>query len=204
MAWLMSKVYDRFMAETEAACLAGWRRELLAGASGETLEVGVGTGANLGLYPTGVSRLVLTEPDPDMRAALAKKGALPDGVELVGDALGTLPMAAESFDTVVCTLVLCSVPDQPAAIADLWRVLRPGGRLLFVEHVAAEEDSRRYRWQRRIEPLWKHVAGGCHLTRRTDAALQAAGFRFEQVQRESMRKALPWVRPSVRGVAVRP
>jgi len=93
------------------------------------------------------------------------------------------------------------VPDQRAALSAIARALKPGGRLLFLEHVAADARPGRLKWQRRIEPVWKHLMGNCHLTRRTEAAIAAAGFEIERIQRESIRKALPIVRPSIRGIA---
>jgi ubiquinone/menaquinone biosynthesis C-methylase UbiE len=114
-----------------------------------------------------------------------------------------LPFDDGAFDAVVSTLVLCSVPDVERALAEVRRVLRPGGKLLFLEHVAADDRPDRLAWQRRLEPLWMRISGNCHLTRRTGEAIRAAGFRVQRETRESMRKALPIVRPSVRGLAVR-
>jgi ubiquinone/menaquinone biosynthesis C-methylase UbiE len=203
MSWLMASVYDRMLRLSEAACLSAWRAELLSDVEGDVLEVGAGTGANLPYYGPRVDRLVLSEPDQHMRRRLqaAMRRAGHARAEITDASLGTLPMAASSFDVVVSTLVLCSVPDLPAALADAYRVLRPGGRLVFLEHVAAEENPARLRWQRRMDPLWRRVAGNCHLTRRTEAALIAAGFTIDRIQRESIRKAMPLVRPSIRGVA---
>jgi ubiquinone/menaquinone biosynthesis C-methylase UbiE len=142
----------------------------------------------------------MAEPDPSMRAKLLAKDR-PPYVEVADATLDGLPFKDQSFDAVVCSLVLCSVRDQKAALAEIARVLRPGGRLVFLEHVAADGKPSRLKWQRRIEPVWKHLMGNCHLTRRTEAAIAAAGLDIEQIQRESIRKALPIVRPSVRGVA---
>lgn len=200
MSWLMAAVYDRFMRVSEEACLAKWRAALLSDVSGAVLEVGAGTGSTLGLYPKAVTRLVMAEPDPHMRARLAAK-ARPAGAEVCDASLDKLPFENQSFDAVVCSLVLCSVRDQKAALAEIARVLRPGGRLVFLEHVAADGKPNRLKWQARIEPVWKHLMGNCHLTRRTEAAIAAAGFEFERIERESIRKALPIVRPSIRGVA---
>jgi ubiquinone/menaquinone biosynthesis C-methylase UbiE len=198
MSWLMAAVYDRFMRVSEEACLGRWRAELLRELSGEVLEVGAGTGSTLGLYPKAVTRLVMAEPDPHMRRKLAEKRGT---IEISDAPAEKLPFDEASFDAVVCSLVLCSVRDQAAALAELARVLRPGGRLVFLEHVAADGKPDRLKWQGRIEPVWKHLMGNCHLTRRTEAAIAAAGLDIESIQRESIRKALPIVRPSIRGVA---
>ena len=200
MSWLMAAVYDGMMRGSEEACLAGWRKELLADLSGAVLEIGAGTGSTLGLYPKAVTRLVMCEPDPHMRKKLKTK--VPAGVEVAAYSIEELPFQ-NAFDAVVCSLVLCSVRDQKAALAQIRKVLKPGGRLVFLEHVAAEGKPNRLKWQRRIEPVWKHLMGNCHLTRRTEAEIQAAGFAIEKIQRESMRKALPVCRPSIRGVARR-
>jgi ubiquinone/menaquinone biosynthesis C-methylase UbiE len=198
MSWLMAAVYDRFMKVSEEACLGRWRADLLRDLSGEVLEVGAGTGSTLGLYPKAVTRLVMAEPDPHMRRKLLEKRGT---IEVSDAPAEKLPFDQASFDAVVCSLVLCSVRDQAAALAEIARVLRPGGRLLFLEHVAADGKPERLKWQGRIEPLWKHLMGNCHLTRRTEAAIAAAGLDIETIQRESIRKALPIVRPSIRGVA---
>jgi ubiquinone/menaquinone biosynthesis C-methylase UbiE len=200
MSWLMAAVYDRFMRVSEEACLGKWRAELLRDLSGEVLEVGAGTGSTLSLYPKAVSRLVMCEPDEHMRRKLRDKPR-PAGVEISDASLDRLPFRDQSFDAVVCSLVLCSVRDQKAALAEIARVLKTGGRLVFLEHVAADGKPQRLKWQGRIEPVWKHLMGNCHLTRRTEAAITAAGLQIERIERESIRKALPIVRPSIRGVA---
>ncbi len=205
MSRLFAAIYDPFMRRTERACLAEWRAELLADATGDVLEIGAGTGANLPFYPPAVKRLLLTEPDPDMLARLRQRTRVSGlgAVEARSAAVDALPFEDASFDTVVSTLVLCSVPDVATALAEVRRVLRPGGQLLFLEHVAADDRPARLAWQRRLEPLWSHVSGNCHLTRRTGELIAEAGFVVERAERESMRKALPIVRPSVRGVARR-
>ena len=198
MSWLMAAVYDRFIRVSEEACLGKWRAELLRDLAGEVLEVGAGTSSTLGLYPKAVTRLVMCEPDPHMRRKLMEKRGT---IEVSDAAAEKLPFENESFDAVVCSLVLCSVRDQKAALAEIARVLKPGGKLVFLEHVAADGKPDRLKWQGRIEPVWKHLMGNCHLTRRTEAAIAAAGLDIESIQRESIRKALPIVRPSIRGVA---
>jgi ubiquinone/menaquinone biosynthesis C-methylase UbiE len=203
MSWFMAAIYDRFMAGMERECGHAWRSALLGGLRGEVLEIGAGTGRNLDHYG-GLDRLVLAEPDPHMRRRLvAKAGLAPTaGIsEVVAWQAERLDCAAASFDVVVCTLVLCSVAEPARSLAEIRRVLKPGGRLVFIEHVAASEPGR-LAWQRRAEPLWRRVAGNCHLHRDTARAIEDAGFRFQTIVRESARKALPIVRPTIRGVAL--
>ncbi len=202
MTFFLAAIYDRFMAKTERAALGEWRHALLAPLAGEVLEVGAGTGANLPHYPPAVTRLVLAEPDRHMRRRLVAR-ARERGAEVVDAPCEKLPFADASFDAVVSTLVLCSVASLEDALAEMRRVLRPGGKLVFMEHVAAWDRPDRLKWQRRLEPFWKRLAGNCHLTRTTAEAIERAGFTLGEVKRESVRKALPWVRPSVRGVATR-
>ena len=207
MPKLMAAFYDRFMAKTEDAGLREWRRALLAPLEGTVVEAGAGTGANIALYPDAVERVVLTEPDPHMRGALVDKvAALADRARFtVSEAKATtLPLDDSEADAVVTTLVLCSVRDPAAALAEFRRVLRPGGRLVYLEHVSAYETPKRAKWQRRIEPIWKRVAGNCHLTRRTEQFILDAGFVVEEERREDMRASMPLVARTVRGVAVAP
>lgn len=199
MSWFLAAIYNRFMAPSEAACLSRWRGELLGGLSGAVLEVGAGTGHNLAHYPASLERLVLTEPDPSMRARLLASAR--GRATVVGCPVEALPFDDASFDVVVSTLVLCSVVEPQRALAEIRRVLKPGGEFVFLEHVAADDRPGRLRWQQRLEPLWRRVGDNCHLTRRTAVAITDAGFSIERVERESMRKALPFLRPTVRGVA---
>ena len=204
MGWFLSAVYDPMMRGAEEACLRAWRTALLAELRGEVLEIGAGTGANLPLYPATVERLVLAEPDSGMRSRIDVSKGLVGSVELSDASAEALPFDAASLDAVVSTLVLCSVRDPAVALGEIHRVLRPGGQLVFLEHVAAEDNPGRLRWQQRIEPVWKWCAGNCHLTRRTATLIEEAGFVVRDLQRESMRKAMPIVRPSVRGIALKP
>ncbi len=201
---LLAPLYDRLTRPSEEACVSEWRHELLDSVHGEVLEVGAGTGANLPHYGAGVSRLVLAEPDRHMRRRLRRRfGEALAPLELIEAPAEQLSVPDASFDAVVCTLVLCSVADPDQALAECRRVLRPGGTLVFLEHVAAHDNPERLRWQRRIEPVWKRLFGNCHLTRETAAAIQGAGFEVEELQRQSMRKATPVVRPTIRGIARR-
>jgi ubiquinone/menaquinone biosynthesis C-methylase UbiE len=204
MMRIVAAAYDRIMKGVEDAGLAQWRTDLLGGLTGDVLEIGSGTGRNLAYYPAGVGRLVLTEPDRHMRARLVRAAAGRRDLEVVDAPAEDLPFDNASFDAVVCTLVLCSVDDPTRALAEAYRVLRPGGSLVFIEHVAAAERTRRLLWQHRLEPVWKRLAGNCHLTRRTEESIVSSGFELLDVQHASMRKAPPIVRPTVRGVARRP
>jgi ubiquinone/menaquinone biosynthesis C-methylase UbiE len=199
-------VYDRFMRNMEQACGARWRDELLAGVGGSVLEIGAGTGKNLEHYRSAaIEDLTLAEPDPHMRRRLAAtlaRSPLAARARIVDWRAEAVALAAASVDAVVCTLVLCSVRSQAAVLAEAHRVLRPAGRLVVLEHVASP-DPRRLAWQRRLDPVWSRVADGCHVARDTARAIEDAGFAFEILTRESARKALPIVRPTIRGVARR-
>jgi ubiquinone/menaquinone biosynthesis C-methylase UbiE len=195
-------LYDRTLQATEEAGLREMRRQTLAGAQGRTLDVGAGTGANLGLYPETVSELVLAEPDPHMlrrlRAKLAEAGG---GAEIVAAPAERLPFADAEFDTVAFTLVLCTVPDPRAALGEAARVLRPGGRLLFVEHVRSP-DPGAARWQDRLERPWRFFGDGCHCNRDTIAAIEASPLTIEALERGRLPKAPPILRPLARGSAI--
>jgi ubiquinone/menaquinone biosynthesis C-methylase UbiE len=196
-----SAIYDRMIKGTEEAGLREMRREVLAGASGRTIDIGAGTGANIGLFPARVTELVFAEPDPHMvkrlRPKLAEAGV--DG-EVVEAPAEDLPFEDSSFDTAVFTLVLCTVPDPAAALAEASRVLRPGGTLLFVEHVRSE-DAGLARWQDRLERPWHFFADGCHCNRDTVSAIGAAPFEVERIERSELPKSPPIVKPLVRGSA---
>ncbi len=178
---LFASVYDRLNAQAERGWLGSRRAGLIAQAGGEVLEIGAGTGANLGHYRS-VERVVAAEPDPAMRVRLARHLAGATVPVEVSDAPAErLGFPDASFDTVVSTLVLCSVVDPDAALAEMRRVLRPGGQLLVLEHVRGE--GRRARWQDRVTPLWRRVGAGCHPNRDTVAAIVRAGFRLEHEER---------------------
>lgn len=194
-------VYDRAFKATEEAGLRQMRAELLAGASGRVLELGAGTGANLELYPDSVERLVLAEPDPHMTKRLrAKLGGSNRAAEVVEAPAERLPFDDDSFDTAVVTLVLCTVPNPQAALAEVARVLEPGGRLLFIEHVRAKSPDLA-RWQDRLERPWRFLGDGCHCNRDTVAAIEASPLTLGEVEHDKLPKAVPIVEPLVRGSA---
>jgi ubiquinone/menaquinone biosynthesis C-methylase UbiE len=153
------------------------RRQVVPGAHGRVLEIGMGTGRNLAFYDRSrVTRLVGVDPALQMHR-LAQKRSYQAGikVELMGLSAEQLPTDDASFDTVVCTYTLCSIPDAAQALSEVRRVLVPGGKLLFCEHGRAPDASVR-RWQDRLQPLWGTLAGGCHLGRDIPSLLDAAGF----------------------------
>jgi ubiquinone/menaquinone biosynthesis C-methylase UbiE len=193
--------YDRFVRETERAGTRERRARLLDGARGRTLEIGAGTGLNAAHYPRDLERLVLTEPSRAMVSKLRSRVAS-EGLEaeVVVAPAADLPFPDESFDTVVATLVLCTVPDLPAALAEIHRVLAPGGNLLLIEHVRSD-DPGRARWQDRLERPWRVFGAGCRCNRDTEHAVEAAGFVFDELEHGKMRKAPPIVRPLIQGRA---
>jgi len=177
---LQAALYDPLMAQAERHWLGALRDELVGQADGETLEIGAGTGLNLPRYRTP-TRLVVTEPEPSMLRHLqprAEQARVPVTVEEAR--AEALPFPDAAFDTVVSTLVLCSVASPPRVLAEIRRVLRPGGHYLFLEHGGAH-DPRLARWQHRLEPLWKRLAGGCHLSRDAEQLVAANGFTIVEV-----------------------
>ncbi len=201
---LFAALYDRGLKATEENGLGAMRAALLADARGRVVEIGAGTGVNLEHYGNGVEEVALVEPDPHMgarlRARLADRDASPPA-RLVAAPAEALPFDDGSFDTAVATLVLCTVPDPVAAIAELARVLKPGGRLLFIEHVRSEDPGRARR-QDLFEKPWRFLADGCYCNRDTEGNLRASAFEVEEVEHGGLPKALPIVRPLIRGTAV--
>jgi len=196
---LFAAVYER-MAASESDTMLAWRRWLASQATGVVVEIGAGTGANLPFLERA-DRIAVVEPSPSMRRRLAPL-AEEAGAELVDASADDLPLDDASVDAVLCTLVLCSVPDLPAALDEIRRVLRPGGRLLLLEHVRSD-DPRTAAWQDRAVPVWRRAAQGCHPNRDTLAAVEAAGFAI--AERHPVPVEMPGARfvPHVAAVAVR-
>ena len=202
--YFMARLYDRVMQPSEELCLGLWRRQLLQQASGRTLEIGTGTGVNLPYYPLDVE-LTLSEPDRQMRKELEKKlnNFGRKDIRLTDWSATNAPLPDAAFDTIVATLVYCSVDNLNQALQESYRLLRPGGRLLFIEHVVANRPNI-IRWQQRLEPLWRCCSGNCHLTRDTAVAIQKAGFLLEDCQDEEMLGAPAVARRTIRGCAYKP
>lgn len=192
--------YDRQMAKVEKAGLRAFRQELLAGASGRVLEIGGGTGANLAFYGPSVESLTITEPEPPMIRRLERRvrEQAPRTTVLRAPA-EDLPFEDDAFDVAVSTLVLCGVNDQPRALRELHRVLRPGGQLLFMEHVRSD-DSHLARRQDRMNGLSRFLVG-CECNRPTLDSIERAGFIVTHVEHTTMPKVPSFVRPFIIGRA---
>lgn len=198
-----SAIYDRLFKASEEAGLRRMRADLVAAAKGRVLELGAGTGANVELYPESVAELVLVEPDPHMTKRLREKLAeWGRDAEVVEASAERLPFEDSSFDTAVVTLVLCTVPNPEAALAEIDRVLKPGGQLLFIEHVRSERPGLA-RWQDRLERPWRFLGDGCHCNRDTVATIDASPLTLGEVEHDKLPKAIPIVEPLVRGSATR-
>ena len=195
-ARFFAATYDRQIAKTEKAGLRAFREGLLAGAAGQVLEIGGGTGANLRCYGPAVESLTITEPAPAMlrRLQRAVREHAPAAKVLRAPA-EDLPFEDHTFDVAVSTLVLCGVEDQPRALRELRRVLRPGGRLLFIEHVRSD-DPGRARLQDRMNWL-NRIVVCCDCNRPTLVSIREAGFTVTQVEHTALPKAPKFVSPAL-------
>jgi ubiquinone/menaquinone biosynthesis C-methylase UbiE len=193
--------YDRMSRKSEEAGVSAMREALLAEADGRVLEVGGGTGANLRFYDRSLESLVVTEPEPAMLRRLQQKAReQAPHAEVLQAPAEELPFEDASFETAVSTLVLCGVDDQARSLGELRRVLRPGGRLLFLEHVRSD-DPGLARFQDRINWL-NRLMVDCDCNRPTLSAIEAAGFTVTRVERTTLPKAPKFVRPLIVGAAV--
>jgi ubiquinone/menaquinone biosynthesis C-methylase UbiE len=174
------------------AGLAAYRKHTIGAARGVVIEVGVGSGLNLPLYGPAVSCVVALDPSPELLRLANKRisdALVP--VSLLQASAEQLPLADAAFDTVVMTWTLCSIPHPVAALTEMRRVLKPGGQLLFVEHGLSPEPGVA-RWQRWLTPCWSHIGGGCHLDRKTDDLIGAAGFSLDTLDTGYMKGPKPW------------
>jgi ubiquinone/menaquinone biosynthesis C-methylase UbiE len=195
--------YDRFMAGGEKAGLAAIRSELLADAAGNVLEVGAGTGLNLAHYPSSVTALTLAEPDTAMLRRLERSATLAHNPATILRAPAEdLPFDDATFDTVVSTLVLCGVDDQPRTVREIRRVLKPGGQLLFIEHVRSGDDKLARR-QDRIN-WFNRLVTNCDCNRPTLRTLEQGGFVVDDILHGELPKSPSFVRPMIVGRATRP
>jgi len=195
--------YDRFMAKAEQAGLHAMRERLLAGASGDVIEIGAGTGLNLSCYGPDVRSLTMTEPEPPMLRRLEQRvQEHRPSVTVLRAPAEDLPFEDHSFDVAVSTLVLCGVDDQPRALRELRRVLRPGGRLLVLEHLRAE-DPALARLQDRMNWL-NRIVVHCDCNRPTLDSIRQAGFAVTQIDRTKMPEAPKFVGPAIVGSATAP
>jgi ubiquinone/menaquinone biosynthesis C-methylase UbiE len=184
---IFARLYERLSVKEDERGGSRFRAELLDGLSGRVIEVGAGNGRNFDHYPASVSHVLAVEPEPRLRASAqraAATAAVP--IEVVAGVADRLPAADDTFDAGVASLVLCTVPDQDAALAELRRVIRPGGELRFYEHVVSRRRGAALVQRALDATLYPPLAGGCHLARDTVAAIERAGFTIESSRR------FPW------------
>jgi len=201
-SWCYAATYDLFNGPAERAGLREQRHDLLGQASGATIEIGAGTGLNLRHYPPAVTRLALIEPDPYMSRRLRRRAARSGRDAEIGSATADrLPFPDASFDTAVVTFTLCSVPDEQAALSEITRVLAPGGRLLFFEHVRSADPGIA---ARQDKPPFPYALIGCHPNRDTLREIEASPLAVETVRAGELPKAPQIERPMIAGTARRP
>jgi ubiquinone/menaquinone biosynthesis C-methylase UbiE len=189
-SWLFPRVLDLVMQQKQ---MAPFRERIGKAASGRVLDVGIGSGLNLPFYGEQAKRVLGVDPSPELlhfAEERARKASVP--VELLRGSGEALPIEDKSIDTVVVTFTLCTVCNATAALAEMRRVLRPGGRLLFAEHGRAPEAGVA-RWQDRLTPVWARVAGGCHLNRKPDDLIRSAGFEIDGLETGYLKGPRPMV-----------
>jgi ubiquinone/menaquinone biosynthesis C-methylase UbiE len=171
--------------------LAAYRRRVVPAAEGRVLEIGIGSGLNLPFYTRKADHVIGLDPSPRL-LSMARQAAGPSmgAVEFVEGSAEAIPLEDRSVDTVVTTWTLCSIPNAPGSLGEMRRVLKPGGRLLFVEHGQAPDAGVRW-WQDHLNPAWKRLGGGCHLNRAIATLIEGAGFQFERIETGYMRGPRP-------------
>ena len=179
------------------------RVSALANVSGDVFEIGFGTGLNLPHYPAGVKKIVTADPNPGM-AQLARRQIAESGIEVDLRILNgeSLPIEDNSFDSVVCTWTLCSIPNVGQALREIRRIMRPEGRFYFVEHGLADDPGVR-KWQDRLTPLQRKIGDGCHFNRNIKELIADQGFRFEKLDNFYMKKAPRVAGYMYQGIAVK-
>lgn len=171
--------------------LAAYRNRVVPAAEGRVLEIGIGSGLNLPFYTQKAERVIGLDPSPKLLAMVRQAGRPISGlVELVEGSAEAIPLDDRSVDTVVTTWTLCTIPDARCSLREMHRVLKPGGRLLFVEH-GRSPDLRVRWWQDRLTPAWQRIGGGCHLNRAIGTLIESAGFQFERIETGYMRGPRP-------------
>lgn len=177
--WIVPTLIDVSMRNKR---LLAYRQRIAGAAEGRVLEIGIGSGLNLPFYAAQAEQIIGLDPSPALLERTRRKARrLQPGIQLLTGSAEHIPLADRSIDTIVTTWTACSIPDIATALADMRRVLRPGGRMLFVEHGRAPE-ARVAHWQDRLTPLWRRVSGGCHLNRKIDGLMRDAGFRIDRLE----------------------
>ena len=171
--------------------LAAYRSRVVPSADGRVLEIGIGSGLNLPFYSPNVKDLIGLDPSPKL-LSMVRRNLRPDtpSPELIEGSAEAIPLENDSVDTVVTTWTLCTIPDAGRALREMHRVLRPTGRLLFIEHGLANEPNVRW-WQDHLTPVWKRIGGGCHLNRAIQSLIEDAGFQFDRFETGYMRGPKP-------------
>ncbi|TXL80509.1 class I SAM-dependent methyltransferase [Vineibacter terrae] len=178
-SWILPRVLDLVMRQKQ---MTPFRERVGAAAEGRVLDMGIGSGLNLPFYGPRTHQVIGVDPSEALlRFAEGRARKMPAAIELLKGSGEALPLDDRSVDTVVMTFTLCTIPDAAKAVAEIRRVLKPGGSLLFAEHGRAP-DPGVARWQDRITPLWKRISGGCHLNRQPDVLIRATGLRIEALE----------------------
>jgi len=181
--------------------LAPYRDRVVSSARGRVLEVGIGSGLNLPFYASAATNIIGLDPSPkllEMGNKAARKTPIP--LRLIEGTAAAIPIEDHDVDAIVTTWTMCSIPEIQSALQEMRRVLRPGGRLFFVEHGRATEPRVRW-WQDHLTPAWKHLSGGCHLNRAIDEFVENAGFRIERYLRHCDNSH--WLRQNVPAEIIR-